>query len=129
LGGQYSLIVVNFANPDMIGHTGNMEAGKKAAEVVDACLEDILKAVDGSGGNALITSDHGNLEKMVDIPTGMPFTQHTTNPVEVIVYGSGFENAKLRTSGALCDIAPTLLEMMKLPQPQEMTGTSLLHMR
>ncbi|MDR1595408.1 MAG: 2,3-bisphosphoglycerate-independent phosphoglycerate mutase [Puniceicoccales bacterium] len=126
LGRQYSLVVVNFANPDMVGHTGNMEAAKKAAEVVDTCIKELLNAVDNAGGNALITADHGNLEKMVDPQTRTPFTQHTTNPVEVIVYGREFKNVNLRTSGALCDIAPTILKMMKLPQPLEMTGVSLI---
>ncbi|MDR2629225.1 MAG: 2,3-bisphosphoglycerate-independent phosphoglycerate mutase [Puniceicoccales bacterium] len=126
LSRKYSLIVVNFANPDMVGHTGNMEAGQKAAETVDACLKELLSTVDTVGGNALVTADHGNLEKMVDIDTGMPFTQHTTNPVEVILYGKKFKNFKLKPSGVLCDIAPTLLQIMQLPQPDEMTGTSLI---
>ncbi|MDR1401469.1 MAG: 2,3-bisphosphoglycerate-independent phosphoglycerate mutase [Puniceicoccales bacterium] len=125
-GGGYSLIVVNFANPDMIGHTGNMDAGIKAAEVIDVCLGDLLAAVNEVGGNALVTADHGNLEKMVDVATGKPFTQHTTNPVEVVAYGKGLKAEKLRRSGALCDIAPTLLQMMNLPQPKEMTGCSLI---
>ncbi|MDR1414020.1 MAG: 2,3-bisphosphoglycerate-independent phosphoglycerate mutase [Puniceicoccales bacterium] len=123
---KYSLIVVNFANPDMIGHTGNVEAGVRAAEVVDGCIEELLAAVDEAGGNALITADHGNLEKMVEIATGKPFTQHTTNPVEVVIYGKKLKSTKLRPSGALCDIAPTLLQMLQLPQPSEMSGTSLV---
>ncbi|MDR2777036.1 MAG: 2,3-bisphosphoglycerate-independent phosphoglycerate mutase [Puniceicoccales bacterium] len=126
LSRKYSFIVVNFANPDMVGHTGNMEAGQKAAETVDTCLQELLSAIDVVGGNALVTADHGNLEKMVDTDTGMPFTQHTTNPVEVILYGKEFKNLKLRPSGALCDIASTLLQMMQLSQPSEMTGTSLI---
>jgi 2,3-bisphosphoglycerate-independent phosphoglycerate mutase len=124
--GKYSLLVVNFANPDMVGHTGNMVAGKKAADAVDSCLGELMAAVDKVGGNALITADHGNLERMIDVPSGVPFTQHTTNPVEVVLYGRGFANAKLRPAGALCDIGPTLLQMMKLPQPAEMTGRSLI---
>jgi 2,3-bisphosphoglycerate-independent phosphoglycerate mutase len=126
---KYSLIVVNFANPDMVGHTGNLAAGQKAAEVVDACVRELLFAIDEIGGNALITADHGNLEKMAEIDSvagTLPFTQHTTNPVEVILYGCGFELATLRKGGALCDIAPTLLQMMKLPQPDEMDGASLI---
>ena len=125
LSKQYDLIVVNFANPDMVGHTGNMEAGKKAAETVDVCLKELLDAVDKVGSNALITADHGNLEKMVDISTGMPFTQHTTNPVEAILYGNDMKSVSLRNGGALCDIAPTLLKMMNLEQPSEMTGKVL----
>ncbi|MDR1433447.1 MAG: 2,3-bisphosphoglycerate-independent phosphoglycerate mutase [Puniceicoccales bacterium] len=126
LSGEYTLIAVNFANPDMVGHTGNMAAAVKAAETVDTCIGGLLSAVDAVGGSAIITADHGNLEKMVDLETGLPFTQHTTNPVEVVVYGKRFKNAQLRRSGALCDIAPTLLRMMKLPQPEEMTGASLI---
>jgi 2,3-bisphosphoglycerate-independent phosphoglycerate mutase len=126
LGGKYSSIVVNFANPDMVGHTGDMVAGMKAANTVDGCVKDLLDAVDAVGGNAVVTADHGNLEKMVEPATGEKFTQHTTNPVEVVVYGSVFKTARLRPSGALCDIAPTLLAMMGLPQPLEMAGTSLI---
>ncbi|MDR2778688.1 MAG: 2,3-bisphosphoglycerate-independent phosphoglycerate mutase [Puniceicoccales bacterium] len=125
LSKKYSLIVANFANPDMVGHTGNMQAAQKAAETVDSCLKELLLAVEAVKGNALITADHGNLEKMTDTVTGMPFTQHTTNPVEVIVYGKKFKTLKLKPSGALCDIAPTILQMMQLPKPNEMTGTSL----
>lgn len=123
---KYASIVVNFANPDMVGHTGNMAAAVKAAEAVDACIEELLSAVDAVGANAIVTADHGNLEKMIDLATGAPFTQHTTNPVEVVAYGRGVKNVKLRQSGALCDIVPTLLQMMRLLQPDEMTGTSLI---
>lgn len=126
LSKKYDLIVVNFANPDMVGHTGNMLAAKKAAETVDACLQEILSTIDKADSCALITADHGNLECMVELKSGVPFTQHTTNPVEVLLYGKQFANVKLRQNGALCDIAPTLLQMMKLPQPQEMTGQSLI---
>ncbi|MDR3144457.1 MAG: 2,3-bisphosphoglycerate-independent phosphoglycerate mutase [Puniceicoccales bacterium] len=126
VSGGYSLLVVNFANPDMVGHTGNIVAGRMAADAVDSCLKELMAAVDQVGGNALITADHGNLEKMLDIPSGVAFTQHTTNPVEVIIYGDEFRNVKMRPSGALCDIAPTVLQMMKLPQPSEMSGTSLI---
>ncbi|MDR0715498.1 MAG: 2,3-bisphosphoglycerate-independent phosphoglycerate mutase [Puniceicoccales bacterium] len=126
LSRKYALIVVNFANPDMVGHTGNLQAAIKAAEVVDKCIEEILLCLDEANGSALVTADHGNLECMVDLKTGQPHTQHTTNPVEVVLYGPKVNSFKLRQSGCLADIAPTLLEMMKLKQPQEMTGTSLI---
>ena len=126
LSKKYAFIVVNFANPDMVGHTGNMSAGVKAAEKVDECLGELLHAIDSVSGNALITADHGNLERMFDLKTQTPFTQHTTNPVEVVIYGKKFRQNLLRTSAALCDIAPTLLQMMGLPQPLEMTGKSLI---
>jgi 2,3-bisphosphoglycerate-independent phosphoglycerate mutase len=126
LSKKYDLIVVNFANPDMVGHTGDMLAGIVAADTVDGCVKDLMGAVDAVGGSAIVTADHGNLEKMVEPSTGEKFTQHTTNPVEVIAYGKAFQSTALRPSGALCDIAPTLLSMMNLPQPDEMTGTSLI---
>lgn len=126
LSKKYSLIVVNFANPDMIGHTGNLEAAIKAAEVVDSCVKDILSALDKVDGNALITADHGNLECMRDLVTGKPHTQHTTNMVEVVLYGSRCKSLKLKRNGKLGDIAPTLLEIMGLEQPKEMTGESLI---
>jgi 2,3-bisphosphoglycerate-independent phosphoglycerate mutase len=126
LSGKYSLIVVNLANPDMVGHTGNLAAAIEAAEVVDSCVREILSCVDEVNGAALITADHGNLECMRDMETGQPHTQHTTNPVEVILYGAAVGHFKLRSCGCLADIAPTLLEMMGLRQPEEMTGTSLI---
>jgi 2,3-bisphosphoglycerate-independent phosphoglycerate mutase len=106
-----------------------MAAGQRAAEVVDGCLRELLFAVDDVGGNALITADHGNLEKMAEVDKAgneLPFTQHTTNPVEVVIYGREYALAALREGGALCDIAPTLLQMMKLPKPDDMTGVSLI---
>ncbi len=127
----YSLIVVNYANPDMVGHTGNMEATVEALEAVDKCLGKLLEGISKSGGTAIITADHGNAEYMVD-ETGNPWTAHTTNPVPLIVVEG--ERAKiaghatdinLRTDGKLADIAPSILEILQLPQPEEMTGKSL----
>ena len=129
--GIYSLIVVNYANPDMVGHTGNMEATVEALEAVDKCLGKLLEGISKAGGTALITADHGNAEYMID-ETGNPWTAHTTNPVPFIVVEG--EKAKipghatdvnLRTDGKLADIAPSILEILQLPQPPEMTGISL----
>jgi 2,3-bisphosphoglycerate-independent phosphoglycerate mutase len=126
LSGKYSLIIVNFANPDMVGHTGNLPAAIEAAEVVDRCTMEILQCLDGVNGSALVTADHGNLECMRDIKTGQPHTQHTTNPVEVILYGKKVQSLELRSGGCLADVAPTLLEMMGVKQPPEMSGASLI---
>lgn len=126
LSKKYSLIVVNFANPDMIGHTGNLKAAIKAAEVIDSCVKEILQSLDQVEGNALITADHGNLECMKNLITGKPHTQHTTNPVEVVLYGKKCHGLKLKNNGKLADISPTLLELMGISQPEEMTGQSLI---
>jgi 2,3-bisphosphoglycerate-independent phosphoglycerate mutase len=122
--GSYDFIVVNFANCDMVGHTGVLEAGIKAVETADTCLGQILAALKDAGGQAVIIADHGNAEQMINYEDGSPHTAHTTYPVPVIVVGAP-EVKALRTDGALCDIAPTLLKMMKIPQPAEMTGRSL----
>jgi 2,3-bisphosphoglycerate-independent phosphoglycerate mutase len=120
----YDLIVVNYANPDMVGHTGSLPAAIKACEAVDRGLGRALAALEKAGGAMIVTADHGNCEVMVDPVTGGPHTSHTTNPVPVILVG-GPKGATLR-SGRLADLAPTLLQLMQLPQPTEMTGTSLL---
>jgi 2,3-bisphosphoglycerate-independent phosphoglycerate mutase len=124
--GQYGLIVVNFANCDMVGHTGVVPAGIKAVETVDSCLGEILKALRDVQGQALIIADHGNAEQMINYADGSPHTAHTTFPVPIILvdYKHG---VSLKADGALCDVAPTVLEMMGLPQPAEMTGRSLLN--
>ncbi len=122
-GGKYDLIVLNFANPDMVGHTGSLPAAVKAVETVDAGLGRIAEAVKRQGGALLVTADHGNCEMMRDPETGGPHTAHTTNPVPVLVAGGG---AKALHDGRLADIAPTLLDLMGLPLPKEMTGASLL---
>jgi 2,3-bisphosphoglycerate-independent phosphoglycerate mutase len=120
----YDLIVVNYANPDMVGHTGSLPAAIKACEAVDRGLTRALAALTKRGGAMIVTADHGNCEVMVDPVTGGPHTAHTTNPVPVILVG-GPAGATLRT-GRLADLAPTLLQLMGLPQPPEMTGQSLL---
>ena len=121
--GRYDLIVLNFANADMVGHTGSLDAATKAVEAVDAGLGRIAAAVVESGGALLATADHGNAEMMRDPVTGGPHTAHTTNPVPVIL--AGMDGARLR-DGRLADLAPTLLALMDLPQPAEMTGRSLV---
>ena len=123
-GGRYDTIICNFANGDMVGHTGNFEAAVQAIEVLDECIGLVCDAVLAVGGELLITADHGNAEQMVDPKVDQPHTAHTTNPVPLIYVGKGA--ASLMENGALCDIAPTLLQIMGLPQPPEMTGRSLL---
>ncbi|MDP4031714.1 MAG: 2,3-bisphosphoglycerate-independent phosphoglycerate mutase [Pseudorhodobacter sp.] len=120
----YDLIVVNYANPDMVGHTGDLAAAIAACEAVDAGLGRVLVALEKAGGAMIVTADHGNCETMVDPVTGGPHTSHTTNPVPVILVG-GPTAARLRL-GRLADLAPTLLRLMGLPQPPEMTGESLI---
>lgn len=121
----YDLIVVNFANPDMVGHTGILSAAVAACEAVDRGLGRALDALAEMGGTMIVTADHGNCELMVDPVTGGPHTAHTTNPVPVILVG-GAPEARLREGGRLADLAPTVLALMGLPQPPEMTGRSLL---
>jgi len=121
---QYDLIVVNFANPDMVGHTGDLDAAIAACEAVDAGLGRALKALDRVGGAMIVTADHGNCEMMIDPETGGPHTAHTLNPVPVVVVGAP-DGSVLRT-GRLADLAPTVLALMGLDQPTEMTGESLL---
>lgn len=120
--GKYDMIILNFANCDMVGHTGVFEAAVKAVEAVDTCVGKVIDAVKETGGVALITADHGNADKMID-DDGEPFTAHTTNPVPFCVVGYDCE---LRDGGRLADIAPTMLQIMNLPQPEEMDGKSLI---
>lgn len=122
---QYELIIVNFANCDMVGHTGVLPAAIKAVETVDTCLGEIITELQAQNGNAVIIADHGNAELMVNYSDGTPFTAHTTFPVPVIVIGAPQKTA-LWDEGALCDIAPTILDLMKLPKPSAMAGRSLL---
>ena len=124
IGDGYDLIVVNFANPDMVGHTGDLAAAARACEAVDAGLGAALDALDGTGGAMLVCADHGNCETMVDPGTGRAHTAHTLNPVPVILWG-GPEGARLR-DGRLADLAPTLLALMGQDLPPEMTGESLI---
>ena len=124
IGSGYDLIVTNYANPDMVGHTGDLAAGIKACEAVDAGLGQVLAALEAAGGAMIVTADHGNCEMMIDPETGGPHTAHTTNPVPVALVG-GPEGVTLR-DGRLADLAPTLLELMGLELPPEMTGRSLI---
>ena len=121
----YDLIVTNYANPDMVGHTGDLAAAMKACEAVDQGLGAVIEAIQDVGGAMIVTADHGNCETMVDPETGGPHTAHTLNLVPVVLFG-GPEGARLRDGGRLADLAPTLLDLMGLEQPSEMTGTSLL---
>jgi 2,3-bisphosphoglycerate-independent phosphoglycerate mutase len=124
--GTFDLIVLNYANPDMVGHTGSLEAAIRAVETVDAGLGRITEAIEAAGGALLVTADHGNCELMRNPETGGPHTAHTTNPVPVILFGG--PKAGLR-DGRLADVAPTLLELMGLEKPAEMTGASLIAAR
>ena len=117
---RYDVIILNFANCDMVGHTGVFSAAVRAVETVDTCVGRVLAAIAQAGGRAIITADHGNAECMEK--DGVPFTQHTTNPVPVLLVGGG----ETIHDGALCDLAPTMLALLGLPQPPEMTGRSLL---
>ncbi len=119
---KFDVIILNYANCDMVGHTGIFDAAKAAVEAVDECIGKVTEAVLAKGGKVIITADHGNADKMYE-PDGAPFTAHTTFPVPFIVCG---EDCKLRGTGVLADIAPTLLTLLGLPQPEEMTGTSMI---
>lgn len=120
--GQYALIVVNFANPDMVGHTGVLAAAVAAVETVDAALGRIVSAVEDQGGKLMVIADHGNCEEMIDLITGLPHTAHTTNPVPVIVGPGAF----IVRDGILADVAPTLLDLLGVAKPAVMTGRSLI---
>jgi 2,3-bisphosphoglycerate-independent phosphoglycerate mutase len=122
---KYDLIVVNYANTDMVGHTGIMEAAIRAVEAVDECLGRLEAAVRAAGGALLITADHGNAENMHDAATGQPHTAHTHNPVPVLLAPDG-KHATHIADGRLSDLAPTILELMGLAKPAEMTGRSLI---
>ena len=122
---KYDVIIINFANPDMVGHTGVEEAAIAAVEAVDECVGRAVEAIKEVDGQMFICADHGNAEQLLDYETGDPFTAHTTNPVPFILVNYD-ENYTLREGGCLADIAPTLIEMMGLTQPAEMTGKSLL---
>ena len=122
---KYDVIIINFANPDMVGHTGVENAAIKAIETVDACVGRAVDAIKEVDGQMFICADHGNAEQLVDYETGEPFTAHTTNPVPFILVNAD-PSYTLREGGKLADIVPTLLELMGMEQPKEMTGTSLL---
>ena len=123
--GKYDVIIINFANPDMVGHTGVLEAAVKAVETVDECVGKAVEAVKEVDGVLFISADHGNAEQLIDYNTGEPFTAHTTNQVPFILvnYNSAYG---LRENGCLADIVPTLIQIMGMEQPEEMTGKSLL---
>ena len=123
--GSFDVIIVNFANADMVGHSGQIQPTIKAVETVDGCLEQIYMPLKQRGGAMLITADHGNAEMMIDPATGGPHTAHTTNPVPLILVAENFQRYSLRNDGALQDISPTILAMLGLPQPREMTGKDL----
>ncbi len=123
--GKYDVMILNFANPDMVGHTGVMAAATAAIHAVDECAAKVVEAVRKTGGCAIITADHGNSEQMVE-PDGSPFTAHTTNPVPVIYVNDKDPGAKLRQGGRLADLAPTLLDILGMEKPEEMTGESLI---
>ena len=120
---KYNAIILNYANPDMVGHTGSLPAAIKAVETIDRCVEKIVEAILAHHGTILITADHGNADQMIDYKTGEPHTAHTTNPVPLILVG--MDNAKLR-EGKLADLTPTMLDIMGLKKPEEMTGESII---
>ena len=122
---KYDAIILNYANTDMVGHTGSLSAAIKAVETIDECVGKVVKLVEEKQGNLLITADHGNAEQMIDYKTGEPHTAHTTNPVPLILV-SADKNLKLKQGGKLADLAPTMLDLMNLEKPEEMTGESLL---
>ena len=122
--GSYDLLILNFANPDMVGHTGVVEAAIRAVETIDACLKRVVEKVLALGGCCLITADHGNCERMINAD-GTPNTAHTTNLVQFIYAGPNHEKARMQ-DGILADVAPTILALMNIPQPPEMTGHSLV---
>ena len=124
--GKYDFVLVNFANPDMVGHTGVLDASIRAVEVVDTCVGKIVSSARSMGGAVLITADHGNCELMKDPATGQPHTAHTLNPVPLIYVNDADVGASIREGGRLCDVAPTMLALLALPQPGEMTGRSVL---
>ena len=123
--GAFDVIIVNFANADMVGHSGKIEPTVKAVETVDRCLGRIYKAIRQRGGAMLVTADHGNAEMMIDPATGGPHTAHTTNPVPFIVVSEDARRFSLRPDGSLQDISPTVLGMLGIAEPREMTGHDL----
>ncbi len=124
--GKYDVMILNFANPDMVGHTGVMQAAVKAVHAVDECAEKVVEAILKAGGRAILTADHGNCEKMLEEDGATPFTAHTTSLVPVILIDDAMREAKLRQDGKLSDLAPTMLELMGLMKPAEMTGKCLI---
>lgn len=126
--GKYDLIIMNYANADMVGHTGVIEATIKAVETVDTCIGRIVETTLAIGGDVLITADHGNAEQLIDYNTGKPLTSHTTYPVPLYLVAPQYAQAKLRSDGILADVSPTILQIMHLPQPKDMQGRSLIQL-
>jgi len=124
--GQYDLVIMNYANADMVGHTGVIEAAIKAVEVVDTGVGRVVEATLAIGGGLLVTADHGNAEKLLEYDTGKPFTAHTTYPVPLYLVVPSLADARLRTDGILADVSPTILQILAIPQPKDMTGKSLI---
>ena len=124
--GKYDVMILNFANCDMVGHTGVMDAAVAAVHAVDSCVRMVVEAIQKTGGRCIITADHGNAEYMWDEKAQVPFTAHTTNPGPCILVDDSRKSVELREGGRLCDLAPTLLDLMELPVPQEMTGKTLI---
>ena len=122
---KYDVVILNYANTDMVGHTGNLEAAVKAVETVDECVGRVVEIIEKKKGNLIITADHGNAEQMIDYKTGEPHTAHTTNPVPIVLVTENKE-LKLKENGKLADLAPTMLDLMGIEKPNEMTGESLL---
>jgi 2,3-bisphosphoglycerate-independent phosphoglycerate mutase len=126
MGDKLDFMVLNFANPDMVGHTGVLEAGIKAVEAVDECLGKVISALLAKGGAALVLADHGNCDQMVDYETGAPHTNHTLFPVPCILIDDSRLNVKLADGGVLGNAAPTLLDVIGLPKPPQMDQNSLI---
>ena len=119
------MMILNFANPDMVGHTGVMDAAVKAVHAVDECADRVIRTILACGGRAILTADHGNCELMAD-ENATPFTAHTTSPVPFVLIDDKRKHVRLRDGGKLSDVAPTMLELMGIPQPEEMSGKSLI---
>ena len=124
--GEYDVVIMNYANADMVGHTGNLDATIKAVEAVDAGVSAVVDAALDQGGAALITADHGNAEQLIEYDTGKPLTSHTTNPVPFYFVVPQWPGVELRSGGILADVAPTMLELLHISQPREMTGRTLI---
>ena len=125
-GGEYDFIVMNYANADMVGHTGVIEAAIKAVETVDTGVGQVVEATLAVGGGLLITADHGNAEQLIDYDTGKPFTAHTTYPVPLYLVVPQMAQVRLRNDGILADVAPTILDVLGIPKPKDMTGRTLI---
>jgi 2,3-bisphosphoglycerate-independent phosphoglycerate mutase len=124
--GEYDLVIMNYANADMVGHTGVIEATIKGVEAVDTGVGRVVEATLAVGGGLLITADHGNAEQLIEYDTGKPFTAHTTYPVPLFLVVPQLAQVKLRTDGILADVAPTVLQVMRIKQPGDMTGRTLI---